>query len=262
MPVYSHSKLSVYETCPRKYRFQYVERVKVPEVKTVEMFLGSRVHDTLESLYRRVKAGTVPTLDDVLADYRARWQAEWTDAIRISKPERTVEDYRTLGVRHLTTYHARYQPFDQERTVGLERRIAFPLDETRKIWVRGYIDRLSVTRDGIWQIRDYKSGQWLPTQAHVDADRQLALYQIGIERRFRGHPRRVELVWHYLAHDVELRSRREPDALRALESETLGLIDTIQADKVWEMVEGPHCRRCSYQAICPAWSPQLRLPGI
>jgi putative RecB family exonuclease len=45
MPVYSHSKLSVYETCPRKYRFQYVERVKVPEVKTVEMFLGSRVHE-------------------------------------------------------------------------------------------------------------------------------------------------------------------------------------------------------------------------
>jgi hypothetical protein len=61
---------------------------------------------------------------------------------------------------------------------------------------------------------------------------------------------------------VELRSRREPEALRALESETLGLIDTIQADKTWEMVEGPHCRRCSYQTICPAWSPQLRLPGI
>ena len=262
MPMYSHSRLSVYETCPRQYRFRYVERVKVPELETVEMFLGSRVHETLEALYRRVKAGVLPTLDDLLADYRARWLAEWTGAIRISKPERTADDYLALGVRHLATYHARYQPFDQERTLDLERRIAFPLDETRRIWLRGYIDRLSITRDRTWQIRDYKSGQWLPSQADVDADRQLALYQIGVQRRFPKRARDVELVWHYLAHDVELRSRREPAALRALEGETLGLIDTIQADKTWKIVEGPHCRRCSYQAICPAWSPQLRLPGI
>jgi CRISPR/Cas system-associated exonuclease Cas4 (RecB family) len=119
-----------------------------------------------------------------------------------------------------------------------------------------------VTRDGVWQVRDYKSGQWLPTQSDVDADRQLALYQIGVQRRFPGRAQHVELVWHYLAHDVELRSRREPEALRALETETLDLIETIQADRTWEIVEGPHCRRCSYQAICPAWSPQLMLPGI
>ena len=60
MPMYSHSRLSVYETCPRKYRFQHVERVKVPEAKTAEMFLGSRVHDTLESLCRRGEGGDVP----------------------------------------------------------------------------------------------------------------------------------------------------------------------------------------------------------
>ena len=93
-------------------------------------------------------------------------------------------------------------------------------------------------------------------------DRQLALYQIGVQRRFPKRARDVELVWHYLAHDVELRSRREPKALRALEAETLGLIETIQADTTWAIVEGPHCRRCSYQAICPAWSAQLELPGI
>jgi putative RecB family exonuclease len=260
MPMYSHSRLSVYETCPRQYRFQYVERVKVPEVETVEMFLGSRVHDALETLYRRVKAGTVPTLDEVLADYRARWEAGWSDAIRIGKPERTAEDYLALGVRHLATYHARYQPFDQERTVDLERRIVFPLDESRKIWLQGYIDRLSVTRYGVWQIRDYKSGQWLPTQADVDEDRQLALYQIGVQRQFPAHAQEVELVWHYLAHDVELHSRREPEALHALEADTLGLIDTIQADEAWAMVEGPHCGRCAYQALCPAWVERLKPP--
>jgi len=32
------------------------------------------------------------------------------------------------------------------------------------------------------------------------------------------------------------------------------LIDTIQADTTFETVTGPHCNRCAYRAICPAWS--------
>jgi len=38
----------------------------------------------------------------------------------------------------------------------------------------------------------------------------------------------VELVWHYLAHDLELRSRREPEALRRLADKTLALIETTR----------------------------------
>jgi RecB family exonuclease len=258
MPMYSHSRLRVYETCPRQYRFRYVERVKVPEVETVEMFLGSHVHAALEALYRGAKAGRAPTLDELLAGYRGGWQAEWVDSILISRPELTAADYLALGARYLTAFHARYQPFDQERTVAVERRILFPLDEARKIWMQGFIDRLSVTREGIWQIRDYKTGQWLPTQQDVDADRQLALYQIGVQRHFPRHARAVELIWHYVAHDLEMRSRREPAALRELEARTLGLIDAIQTDTTWAMVEGKHCHRCSYQSVCPAWSHLFR----
>jgi len=63
----------------------------------------------------------------------------------------------------------------------------------------------------------------------------------------------VELVWHFLAHDVELRSRRDAEALQGLAAHTLALIDTIEADRRYAAVTGPHCDRCSYRAICPAW---------
>jgi putative RecB family exonuclease len=254
MPVFSHSRLRVYETCPRQYRFQYVERVKVPEVETVEMFLGSHVHSALEALYRSVKAGRTPALDEVLGGYRARWDAEWASTIRIGHPERVAADYQALGARQLADFYARYHPFDQERTVAVERRILFPLDETRKLWMQGYIDRLSVTREGTWQIRDYKTGQWLATQQDADTDRQLALYQIGVQRHFPRHAWNVELIWHYTAHDLELRSRREPEALRELETRTLDLVGRIQADSTWPLREGNHCHRCSFQPLCPAWS--------
>jgi putative RecB family exonuclease len=166
-----------------------------------------------------------------------------------------ADEYRLQGEGHLATYFGRYHPFDGERTVAVERRVMFPLAEERKIWLQGYVDRISVTRDGLWQIHDYKTGRWMPTQEDLDADRQLALYQIGVQRDFPRDARRVELVWHYLAHDLELRSRREPEALERLAAETLSLIDTIQADTTFETVTGNHCDRCSYRDICPAWAP-------
>ena len=63
----------------------------------------------------------------------------------------------------------------------------------------------------------------------------------------------MELVWHFLAHDVELRSRRDAETLQGLSADTLSLIDTIEADRNYAAVTGPHCDRCPYRAICPAW---------
>ena len=61
-------------------------------------------------------------------------------------------------------------------------------------------------------------------------------------------------MWHYLTHDLELRSPREPEALQSLTENTLTLIDTIQSDTAFATVIGPHCERCFYRSICPAWT--------
>jgi putative RecB family exonuclease len=182
MPMYSHSRLTVYETCPRQYRYQYVDKVPVPEVRTVEMFVGSQVHSALESLYTQVKREVAPALDAVLDGYRKRWTDEWTEDILIRREGTSADDYRLQGEGYIAAYYRRYHPFDGERTVAVERRVMFPLAEERKIWLQGYVDRISVTREGLWQIHDYKTGRWVPTQEDLDRDRQMALYQIGIQR--------------------------------------------------------------------------------
>jgi RecB family exonuclease len=254
MPVYSHSRLGVYETCPRQYHFQYVERVPVPEVTTAEMFMGSHVHAALEDLYAAVKQKAIPELDRVLEGFRTRWQAEWRDDIQLRRAERSADDYRRQGEALLAAYYRRHHPFDRDRTVSVERLVMFPLSQERRIWFQGFVDRVSVTREGLWQIHDYKTGRWLPTQEDLDADRQLPLYQIGLQRDFPHEARRVALVWHYLAHDLELRSRREPEALQSLAADTLTRIEAIESDRSFETVTGPHCDRCSYRSLCPAWA--------
>jgi len=66
MPAYSHSQLSTYETCPHQYRLAYIEKIKT-ETEGIEAFMGSRVHDTLEKLYRDLKVTRLNTLEELLS---------------------------------------------------------------------------------------------------------------------------------------------------------------------------------------------------
>src|SRR6266496_2043423 len=130
----------------------------------------------------------------------------------------------------------------------------FPLAEERKIWMQGYVDRLSVTRDGVWQIHDYKTGRWVPTQEDLDSDRQLALYQIGVQRNFPREAGRVELVWHYLAPRPRTALPQRACCAREPRGRDARADRPIQADSTFETVTDGHCDRCSYRSICPAWA--------
>ena len=49
----------------------------------------------------------------------------------------------------------------------------------------------------------------------MDEDRQLALYQIGVQNMW-NDVCNVELVWHYVAFDKEIRSKRTEEGLDEL----------------------------------------------
>lgn len=50
MPIYSHSRLSTFEQCPNKYKLHYIDKVETEAEQSIEAFLGSRAHETLEKL--------------------------------------------------------------------------------------------------------------------------------------------------------------------------------------------------------------------
>ena len=74
MALYSHSRLSSYERCPRKFLWRYTWNVD-PSIEGVEAFTGKRVHETLEELYTAVLRGVEPPpLSAVLDGYHERWE--------------------------------------------------------------------------------------------------------------------------------------------------------------------------------------------
>ncbi|MGQ9509424.1 MAG: RecB family exonuclease [Thermodesulfobacteriota bacterium] len=247
MPTYSHSQLSTYENCPQQYKLAYIDKIKI-ETEGIEAFMGSRVHEVLEKLYRDLKVTKLNTLEELLTYYHQSWEKNWSETVQIVRKDYCLEDYRRLGEACLRDYYRRYYPFNQGKTLALEENIYFPLEEG--YWIRGVIDRLTLSDHSILEIHDYKTSNRLPTKAEIDADRQLAFYQMGVEGRWKDI-QGIRLIWHYLTFDVEIQSTRTQEELKRLRQETMELIKRIESDREFRPKEGPLCDWCDFQGYCP-----------
>jgi len=249
MPIYSHSQLSTYEECPLKYKLCYRDGIK-RGIEGVEGFLGSRVHETLKKCYDDLGLTKLNSLSDLLVHYNKIWKENWHDSIIIMREDLSQEHYRALGEKLIETYYRHYSPFDSDTTIGTEVVLNFSLDDGSKYKMTGYIDRLSRTTDGAYEIHDYKTGAYLPSQEDADNDRQLGLYHIGVQKKW-PNVANIRLIWHYLASDSELVSYRSPEAISNLVQSTKRLIDEMASAREFPPRESALCAWCEYPDLCP-----------
>ncbi len=253
MVVYSHSRLSCFEQCPYKYKLKYVDKVDTEIQETIEAFLGSCVHETLEKLYKDLEYQKQNNLDDLICYLHHIWKENWTDEIIIVKQEYGPENYLKMAEQYIRDYYHRYEPFDQGKTISIEDRILIDLDEKGSYKLQGYIDRLTEIKDGYYEIHDYKTNSRLPLPQYIENDRQLALYAIGVKERY-PDAKDVRLVWHFLKFDKEIDSTRTDEELKQLKKDTIQLIDTIEKAETFPTQPSVLCGWCEFKPICTAWS--------
>jgi putative RecB family exonuclease len=249
MSTYSHSRLETYQNCPLRFKYIYIEK-KERLKESIEAFMGSRVHGTLEKLYRNLRFTKQNSLAELLEHYNSAWEKSWLDSIMVVKKDYTPEHYRKLGEKCIADYYHRYHPFDQGKTLGLEQRIFIDLNGYKIV---GLIDRVVQREDQAYEIHDYKTSARLPDQADLDRDKQLALYQLGLQNRW-NDVKEVELVWHYLVFDKEMRSSRSREQLDQLKAETMELINKIEKAKTendFPAKESILCDWCEFGELCP-----------
>jgi putative RecB family exonuclease len=254
MAIYSHSKIGTYETCPQKYKFQYIDKIK-GDLESVEAFLGSRVHEALEHLYKCVRNGRLLSEEDILAFYESAWESNWSEDVQIVEAGLRAQDYRKVGRQCVQDYYRHYQPFNQGRILDTEKRLAIKLDAEGRYQMVGYVDRIDKAGDGIFEIHDYKTNRSLPSQTEKDQDRQLALYEIGLREYINGI-KQVVLIWHYLRFDHEIRSRRSEKELAQLRATMIEQIQQIEAAverNVFPPQESNLCNWCEHRPSCPLW---------
>lgn len=246
--IYSHSRLSTFETCPLQYKFTYIDKLERVG-QGIEAFLGLRFHEVMHKFYENLH-DRVFSLDELLSYYVSQWRREYTPKIIIVNKRRTAEEYMNIGKRCICNYYRRHYPFTGVRVLDLERTVMIKLDNEGRYMMRGVFDRLDRVRDGTYEIHDYKTSGRLPAQELLDRDRQLALYQIGVESLW-GDAEKIRLVWHYVLFDKEMRSSRTREQLEGLKKEMIALIDTIEHTEEFLPRESRLCNWCLYQDLCP-----------
>lgn len=254
--VFSNSKLKTYAQCPRKFKLQYIDKIPIPKgAQTVEALMGTCIHNALKELYQQIMDGSLPTREEVLDHYTNEWESSIHKEIIIPKKGLTFEHFEKSGWEMLAKYYDRYKPFDQSQTIALEKRVQFPLGDFEMM---GYIDRLSLRNNNIFEIHDYKTSSAYPTIDDINQDYQLNLYQMGL---FSLYPNieKIELVWHFLKFDQEIVIIRSQEELNFTKENTISEMRKINHDPYFSPQESPLCHWCLYQEFCPAKAHEINV---
>ncbi len=177
----SHSSLSTYAACPRRYAFRYVERLP-GEVPRWWFTFGSAVHARL----RGVRPGLDPRPAGRHAGPRVRHpgaglrrggrgrRVRARGGRPVPRPQRARPPRLPRAGRHVGR-RARRGGARLRRSTS-----RWPDDETPVRFV-GYIDRIDRRPDGAIEVIDHKTGR-PRSQDDVDRDRQLTAYAFACAR--------------------------------------------------------------------------------
>ena len=212
------------------------------------------MHESLEFLYSEMVKGRLLLFDGVINHFTKGWNEKWHKDVVIVKKRFSVDHYFKLGTDCLGRYYRKHKPFSSP-VKEIEYTVLFKMDPEDDFQIKGIIDRLDHLGEGKWEIHDYKTSSRSMSQADANRNRQLALYQLGVQQVFDG-VEHVELVWHFLQHGQEVRSSRSVRQLKNLKTKIRNLVseikESIQNNGPFLPQKSPLCYWCFYWEECPA----------
>ena len=264
MVVYSFSQLGLYQQCPKKYQFRYLDGLEKSFETTPDLLLGTSVHSSLERFYQQLNIYKKPQKSDLI-DYfdtqrSSSLQENWEKIVM--KWDQTLDDYQRRGQHYLSDYYDLHTPFEDIKIVGTELLLHFTLED----WpnapkFRGIVDRL----DKDWEnfiINDYKTNKNLPPEQKDEYREQLTLYAQGIRQKYGKYFKNIKARLHYLhfwlVDEREITDENLDPILQKYknlisEIETARFDHNMGVENAFPTNQNPYCKYCEYQMLCPLW---------
>lgn len=240
----SYSGLDTFSTCPAQYKFQYLDRIKVPKSK--EAVFGTLIHECLHMFHEPTQP--TPLSEDDLLKY---FTEKWDSSIYPDSQEEAFAFHQ--GIDLLKKYYLHNQGLEFN-IINLETRFEVPILEGKDFHqITGRIDRIDKLADGAFEVIDYKTTKKMPSQEQVDKNLQLSVYYLGIANRWpslQKENRPVKLSLYYLRHGEKLSTIQTSQQVEESKERILSLINQIKESN-FEPRANPLCNWCQYQPRCP-----------
>lgn len=230
---WSYSKLSTFEDCPLKAKFQYIDKVKVPEKEVFEK--GNRIHEVLDRYVQGVPLVTKTTVKKVFKNNKAvltpKAEKE-VDRLKKAKKEKraVVETEEKWGFNRLWSPTASWFASD--------------------IYCRMVVD-VSMVAGDVYEVIDHKTGRMYPS--HVD---QGELYAFGAMNRLLllGAEKTVKNIlvkFIYLEHNA-IEEKKYPVSSRdELQEKWVARANAMEQASEFPAKPNDKCKWCEFKALCP-----------
>jgi hypothetical protein len=90
--------METFKNCPRKFKYNYIEKPEITRLQSIEAFMGTMVHESLEKLYTDAKFSKLNSLEEILLFYNELWDKKYSpETTEIIRKDFTSDSYKKLG---------------------------------------------------------------------------------------------------------------------------------------------------------------------
>jgi DNA helicase-2/ATP-dependent DNA helicase PcrA len=233
----SASDLSLYLTCPLKYKFARV--FGIPQEPTINQRFGILFHNVLERFHKDPPENEEEGLRLLNRLFEQGWR-------RTGFGDSDDElQFRDRAREALRLYWER-ERLSESEPVWLEKKFDFKVGDHH---VRGRVDRVDRLPDGDYELIDYKTGE-RKSEEDLDSDLQLALYRLAAREAWG-----IEAgtgSYYYVLDAEKVPAPTRPDDAERVERTVLQVGEGILGQDFEPRPSPKVCSWCDYRLICPA----------
>ncbi|HYG95763.1 MAG TPA: PD-(D/E)XK nuclease family protein, partial [Solirubrobacterales bacterium] len=233
----SASDLSLYLTCPLKYKFARV--FGIPQEPTINQRFGILFHNVLERFHKEPPENPEEGLRVLNRLFESGWRRTGFGS---SDDELQFRDRAREALR---LYWERERESEGE-PVWLERKFDFKVGDHH---VRGRVDRVDRLPDGDYELIDYKTGE-RKSEEDLDSDLQLALYRMAAREAWDIEASTGS--YYYVLDAEKVPAPTRPDDAERVERTVLQVGEGILSQDFEPRPSPTVCSWCDYRLICPA----------
>lgn len=225
---YSYSKISTFNSCPRKFKFSYIDKIKVPQNMDA-LIKGSTIHYCLENLNLPVNNYSEGVKNNI---------KKFPEVLSI------VENFKNseLGKKYL--YNIEKKPI-QEYKIGLNENME-PYKYSKDALFYGIVDYICILKDStdknLLHICDFKSGKY-KEQNYQDYN-QLLFYAIYFFEQYKVQ--KIKITFIYVEHNLENELLLTIDNLENYKNILKNNINEIENAVEFQNNETVLCNWCPY----------------
>ena len=233
----SASDLSLYLTCPLKYKFARV--FGIPQEPTINQRFGILIHNVLERFHKEPPENEEEGLGQLNYLFETGWRRTGFGSTNDEL------QFRDRAREALRLYWERERAAEGE-PVWLERKFDFKVGDHH---VRGRVDRVDRLPDGDYELIDYKTGE-RKTEAELESDLQLALYRLAAREAWEVEASTGS--YYYVLDADKVAAPTKPDDAERVERTVLQVGEGILSQDFEPRPSPSVCSWCDYRLICPA----------